>query len=191
MTATPGSRDPAEARPLTYAAASDVSVPAARERYDELTGRDFCARAAARLRARGEFDPDKLGHRLIDEAEPLTTEDHLELMALGEALARYYRHPVMLDHAAKAGATWEQIGAARGTSADQARRDYQEWAKGQHDLLTCTGGRFGMNDTEYAAALARSADPGASAGTGRPAVPHGDRARAGDRQQRCGLEAGQ
>jgi hypothetical protein len=34
-------------------------------------------------------------------------------MAIGEALARYYRHPAMLDHAVKAGATWEQAGAAR------------------------------------------------------------------------------
>jgi hypothetical protein len=182
MTAGSGSRDPAEARPLTYAAASDVSVPAARERYDELTGRDFFARAAARLRARGEFDPDKLGHRLIDQAEPLSTEDHLELMALGEALARYYRHPAMLDHAAKAGATWEQLGAACGTSAEQARQDYREWARGQHNLLTTTDGRFGMSDAEYAAALARSASP---------AEPHCASTQARDRQHQRGLEAGQ
>jgi hypothetical protein len=43
---------------------------------------------------------------------------------------RAHRRPSMLDHAVKAGASWEQIGAARGTSADQARRDYREWVVG-------------------------------------------------------------
>jgi hypothetical protein len=76
-------------------------------------------------------------------------------MAIGEVLARYYRHPAMLDHAARAGASWEQIGAARGTSAEQARQDYREWADGQHPLLTWTEGRIGMSDVEHAAALAR------------------------------------
>lgn len=182
MKAQPGSRDPAEPRPLSCTAASELSVVAARERYDELTGRDLCAQAAARLRARGEFDADNLGHRTVAEAEPLTTEDRLELMAVGEVLARYYRHPAMLDHAARDGATWEQIGAARGTSADQARQDYRDWAKGQHDLLAYEDGRFGMSDGEYAAALARSAGP---AGPGCAST------QARDRQHQRDLEAGQ
>jgi hypothetical protein len=80
-------------------------------------------------------------------------------MAIGEVLARYYRHPSMLDHAAKAGASRDQIGAARGTSAEQARQDYRKWADGQHSLLDCTDGRFGMTDADNAAAHARSADP--------------------------------
>ena len=50
------------------------------------------------------------------EREPLGAPEWLELMAAGEVLARYYRHPTTLDHAMKAGATWDQIGAARGTS---------------------------------------------------------------------------
>jgi hypothetical protein len=56
-------------------------------------------------------------------------------MAIGEVLARYYRHPSMVDQAVKAGGGWEQIGAARGTSAEQARQDYREWADGQHNLV--------------------------------------------------------
>ena len=52
--------------------------------------------------------------------------EHLELLANGEALARYYRHPSILHHAVKAGASWEQIGAARGGRAEQARQDYRE-----------------------------------------------------------------
>lgn len=68
----------------------------------------------------------------------------------------------MLDHAAKAGASWQQIGDARGTSADQARADYREWAEGQHDMHAGTGvwaghgpQSFGPADAEYAEALAR------------------------------------
>jgi hypothetical protein len=80
-------------------------------------------------------------------------------MAIGEVLARYYRHPSMLDHAVKAGASWEQIGAARGTSTDQARQDYCEWVEGQHNLLTWTEGRIGMSDADYAQAIARASDP--------------------------------
>jgi hypothetical protein len=55
----------------------------------------------------------------------------------------------------KAGASWEQIGAARGTSTDRARRDYRERVEGQHNLLTWTEGRIGMSDAEYAKAIAR------------------------------------
>ena len=104
----------------------DWNLVTSRERYEELTSRDMSARTAAKLRERGEFDPGKLGHRLVAEAQPLIAEERLELMAHGEVLARYYRHPAMLDHAAQAGATWEQIGDARGTSAEQARQDYRE-----------------------------------------------------------------
>ncbi len=99
---------------------------------------------ASILRERGEFDPDNnLGHRLVAEHEPLIAAEHLEHMAIGEVLARHYRHPTKLDDAAKAGATWEQIGAARGTSAEKPRQDYRAWADGQHDLLTWTEGRIG------------------------------------------------
>jgi hypothetical protein len=148
-----------QARPLTYDDAESVyqtSLTAARDRHAELSDRDLCAGTVAKLRERGEFDPENLGHRGLAEREPLTVAERLEHMAIGEILARYYRHPSMLDHAAKAGANWEQIGAARGIGADQARLDYRKWAEGQHNLLSWTDGRFGMSDAEYAAALERS-----------------------------------
>ena len=157
-------REPAP-RPVTYNQASMAfTVVTARERYDELSERDLCARTVGKLREHGEFDPENLGHRMMAEHEPLTVTDQLEMMAAGEVLARSYRHPADLDRAAKAGATWEQIGAARGTSAEEARADYREWARGQHNLLSYKDGRFGMSDDDYAAALARAADsqPGAA-----------------------------
>jgi hypothetical protein len=65
----------------------------------------------------------------------------------------------MLERAVKAGASWEQIAAARGISTGRARRDYREWAEGQHSLLTWTEGRTGVSDAEYAQAIARASDP--------------------------------
>jgi hypothetical protein len=105
--------------------------------------------------------------------KPLSAAERLEHMAIGEVLARYYRHPSMVDQAVKAGASWEQIGAARGTSAEQARQDYRGWADGQHNLVTWTEGRIGMSDAEYAEAIARAAGlrsiPAASAIPAAPA----------------------
>ena len=65
----------------------------------------------------------------------------------------------MVHDAVQAGPGWEQIGAARGTSTGQARRDYREWAEGQHNLLTWTEGRIGMSDAGYAKAIARASGP--------------------------------
>jgi hypothetical protein len=155
-------------------------LAAARERYAELSGRDLDARAAAVLRVRGEFDPADPGHQPAARG-PLTAAERLEHMAIGEVLARYYRHPSMLDHAVQAGASWDQIGAARGASAGQGRQDYRQWADGQDHLLTRTQGRLGMSDAEHAQAMARAFDPdptGVQAGgrtltaqAGPPAAP--------------------
>lgn len=166
---------PTDTRPLTYDQAETLYPAGSRgadERFSELSQRDLSTRAAAILQERGEFDPENnLGHQMLAEAEPLTAQERLEHMAIGEVLARHYRHPAMLDQAAKAGASWEQIGAARGTSADQARADYRSWADGQHSLLSFGDGKFGMPDADYDAAYARSADaetyPG---GIGDPAA---------------------
>ena len=160
--APPDLAGPGNDRPLTYNDAETVylaSLTATRELYAELRDRDLNATTAALLREHGEFGPASLGHQLVAASEPLSAAEYLEHMAIGEVLARYYRHPSMLDHAVTAGASWEQIGAARGTSTDQARRDYREWAEGQHNLLTWTEGRIGMSDAGYAKAIARASDP--------------------------------
>jgi hypothetical protein len=129
----------------------------ARERFEELTNRDLMARARATLKARGTYDADKHG----DAAKypPLTTEEHLELLAAGEMLARYYRHPALIHHAVQAGASWPQIAAATGSDEAQVRQGYREWADGQHRLHTDYQGEFGMDDTEHTAAINRAARP--------------------------------
>jgi hypothetical protein len=130
--------------PLTYHQAMDLSLPDRRARYEELTDRELMVRSIATLQARGEYDQDK--HPDPGKYQPLTVGEHLEILALGEAIAFYYRHPAGVDHAVRAGATWEQIGAARNTTAEAARVAYREWAEGQHTYAR-------MSDAAYREAL--------------------------------------
>jgi hypothetical protein len=145
-------------RPTTYHEASSAYRYAgdAQKRHDQLTQQDALARAKATLRARGEYDPAKHG---TEEHEPLSVDEHLEVLATGEVVARMYRHPANVDRALEAGATWEQVAAALDCDEAQARQDYRTWAEGQHRLWAgeCgSGAKLGMNDAEYAKALARA-----------------------------------
>jgi hypothetical protein len=151
-------RQIAEPGPTTFyeASSSRRTWLDARDRYDELTQRDLSARSRAILVARGEYDPAKHG---ATDPEPLTLTEHLEVLANGEVVARVYRHPVQVDRAVKAGATWAQIAEATGSSEGQMRQDYRDWAEDQHGLWEHYEGRFGMNDAEYAEAIARAGEP--------------------------------
>jgi hypothetical protein len=128
----------------------------ARERFEGLTTRDLLARSCAILKARGEYDPHKHGD---GNREPLTAAGHLEILAAGEVLARYYRHPARVDEAVKAGASWSQIAEAAGSDETTARQAYREWADGQHRLHADYEGRFGMDDAEHAAAISHACEP--------------------------------
>ena len=146
--------------PQTYQEAMDLGLRDQISRYEELTDRDLMARVIAGLQARGEYDEDK--HPGPEEYPPLTVGEHLEMLALGEAIAFYYRHPAGVGPAVRAGATWEQIAAARNTTAGAARAAYVKWAEGQHTYA-------GMSDAGYAAALKAAGEPGAAAGPGSEA----------------------
>jgi hypothetical protein len=151
-------------RPTTYHEASSTYryTGDAQERHHQLTQRDALARAKATLKARGEYDPAKHG---AEEHEPLSVDEHLEVLATGEVVARMYRHPATVARALEAGATWEQVAAALDCDEAQARQDYRNWAEGQHRLWAGEygdGGKFGMNDAEYAKALARADVPAAA-----------------------------
>ena len=136
-------------RPVTYHDASGGSIVDQIDRYRELDERDLVARSIATLKARGTYEPNEY----VNEAKfpPLTVAERLEMLALGERIARYYRHPSQVDIAVKAGASWQQVAAAIGTTEDAARAAYREWAEGQHKYA-------GMGDAEYAAALKRAGD---------------------------------
>ena len=98
---------PGGAGPTTYDEASgyDWDIVKAQARYEELTDRDLYARSRAALEARGEYDPARHG---TATPEPLTVSERLELLANGEVLARYYRHPAKLAHVVEAGASWSR-----------------------------------------------------------------------------------
>jgi hypothetical protein len=129
----------------------------ARERYEELTNRDLMVRAHATLKARGTYDPHQ--HSDANQYQPLTADEHLELLAAGEMLARYYRHPALVHNAVQAGASWPEIAAATGSEEAQVRQGYREWADGQHRLYGDYQGEFGMDEAEHAAAISRAAGP--------------------------------
>ena len=143
--------------PTTYDEASGMSWPDVLNRYQALNYRDSMARAIATLQARGEWNEDRSIRP--EDYLPLTADEHLELLALGEVMARHYRHPALVHHAVLAGVTWEQIAAAD-TNADQARQDYRAWAEGQHRLRSdFPGGTIGLGDEEYEAAIKAAGEP--------------------------------
>lgn len=157
--------------PTTFDEASAMPWADLLNRYQALTDRDAMARAIATLQARGQWNEDR---SIKPEVyPPLTADEHLELLALGEVIARHYRHPALVHHAVVAGATWEQIAAATGGDPDQARQAYREWAEGQHRLRAgFPGGTIGLDDEEYAAAIKAAGPqaapvPGGAAGDSR------------------------
>jgi hypothetical protein len=143
--------------PTTYHEASTGNIADQMDRYRDLAQHDALAGAIAIGKARGTYEPNE--HVNDEKFPPLTITEHLEMLALGERIARYYRHPSQVDQAVKAGATWDQIAGATGGDPDQARQAYREWAKGQHRLRSdFPGGTIGLGDEEYAAALEAAGD---------------------------------
>ncbi len=113
-------------------------------RYDELRARDLLASTAA-----GMSDDDPSG------PDPLPRQEALELLALGEVIARKagYGRQLTVRSARTAGASWSQIGAALGTSKQSAWEAHSRWIDQQarqHGQL----GYEGMNEREAAAARA-------------------------------------
>jgi hypothetical protein len=130
-------------------------------RHQVLSDRDSMARSIAAQQARGTWKAD--GSIRAEDYPPLTVAEHLELIALGERLARYYRHPALVHHAVTAGASWQQIADATGGNAGEALSGYLQWVEGQHKLREWyPDGSIGMGDDEYDAAVkaAAAADQG-------------------------------
>src|SRR4051812_41167044 len=100
-----------------------LTLLSAVNRYEELRVRDALAPAA--------LDPDDddplqgIGDRLIS----LDRDEALELLALGEVLARKagYGRQLAVRTARANGASWSQIGAAMGTSKQSAWETHLRW----------------------------------------------------------------
>jgi hypothetical protein len=147
--------------PITYHEASTGRITDQIDRYHVLTQHDALAGAIAIGKARGTYVPNEYVNE--QKYPPLTVAEHLELLALGEVIARYYRHPSQVHRAVKAAATWDQVAAATGTTAEAVRAAYVEWAEEQHRLHVEMG--LGLDDAEYAAAIKAAGDVPSAAET--------------------------
>jgi hypothetical protein len=120
------------------------TLSTATTRYDELRMRDALATMAA-----------------DGGSEPLTRQESLELLALSEVVIRKagYGRQAMVRSARGSGASWNQIGAALGTSKQAAWEAHNRWIEEQARQHELTGYQ-GLNPDEAAAArgLAGPAD---------------------------------
>ena len=95
-------------------------------RFDELRLRDTVAPTAGEPALDGpEREPG--------DAAALSRHEALELLALGEVIARKagYGRQLTVRSARAAGASWSQIGAALGTSKQSAWEAYSRWVDAQ------------------------------------------------------------
>lgn len=97
------------------------------ERHHELSVRASLALVADGARARGEaLSPTLAG------AVALTVAERLEMLAMGEYVARYAAHPSDIHDALMDGASWEEIADAVGKEPVAVREGYRAWADRQH-----------------------------------------------------------
>ena len=134
---------------FTYQSVSDGSIASQITRFNELATRDSLAGAIALKKSRGEYRPNEYVNE--QKFPPLTVAEHLEMLALGERIASYYRHPSLVHSAVQAGASWDQVAAAIGRTTEATRTAYRDWAEGQHQLFTDIG--IGLDDQAYAEAM--------------------------------------
>src|SRR5687768_4441932 len=111
-------------------------------RYEELRTRDSLA------------DPDDPGG-----PDPLRRAEALELLALGEVIARKAGHGRQLTvrTARGAGASWADIGQALGTTRQSAWESHRRWIDGQVAQRS-TVGAIGFDEQDAATARALAGD---------------------------------
>ena len=107
---------------MTVPDATTIAHPtllSAAARFDELSMRDALA-SMAEEEAEGS-------------SRPLTKEEALELLALGEAIARRsaYGRQLTVRSARAAGASWSHIGAALGITKQAAWEAHNQWIRDQ------------------------------------------------------------
>jgi hypothetical protein len=90
--------------------------------------------------------------------QPLSRAEALELLALGEVIARKsgYGRQLTVRSARVAGASWADIGVALGTTRQSAWEAHRRWIDGQA-AQHGTVGQIGFDDDDAAAARALAA----------------------------------
>jgi hypothetical protein len=125
-------------------------------RYDELRVREALASTPA---AHEAADDESRFAYPEPEAPPLARDEALELLALGEVIARKagYGRQLTVRSARAAGASWSQIGAALGTSKQAAWEAHGRWIDDQAAQHRRSGYE-GMDEQDAAAARALAGD---------------------------------
>jgi len=129
---------------------------------DELERHHTLLTAAARydeLRVRDTLAPRPNGEP--GDAMSLSRDEALELLALGELIARKagYGRQLGVRTARGAGASWSQIGAALGTSKQSAWETHTRWIEDQSEQHRRSGFE-GMTESDVAAARSLAGEPG-------------------------------
>jgi hypothetical protein len=114
-------------------------------RFDALRARESLADTAA-----------EMGF----SAEPLTREEALELLALGEVIARKagYGRQLTVRSARATGASWTQIGHALGTAKQAAWEAHTRWIDGLVERNRAQHGA-GLDEADADAARRLAGDP--------------------------------
>lgn len=101
------------------------TLATAATRYDELRTQEVLASGAVG----SSDDRDALAAGDLSRAVPLTAEEALELLALGEVIARKTAsgRQLAVRSAREAGASWSQIGAALGVTKQSAWEAHSRW----------------------------------------------------------------
>jgi hypothetical protein len=144
----------------------ELTLLGAVTRYDDLRIRDALAPpgwlpgdepvpAASR---RGADDGSGGGS---DGPAPLSREEALDLLALGEVIMRKagYGRQLAIRTARAAGASWSQIGLALGTSKQSAWESHARWIDDQVEQRRRSDFE-GMDEQDAAAARSLAGDPG-------------------------------
>ncbi len=129
---------------------AEIPIVTAVTRLDFLSRRD----SAASLQ-RPDVGPSySWTDHLRGQVEPLDLEESLELLDLGVGVARraYDAQHRGIHAARRAGASWERIAAALGTTPFTAWNDHQRWIEEQVELFELTG-RDGLDDVGAVEAL--------------------------------------
>lgn len=130
------------------------TLPGAVARYDALRTRDALAAPAP------EDDADPGGPADTPDADALTRDESLELLALSEVIARKagYGRQLSVRSARRGGASWSQIGAALGTTKQAAWEAHNRWIDEQAEEPRA--GHWGWDADEVSAARALAGEPG-------------------------------
>ncbi|GAA4577366.1 hypothetical protein [Planotetraspora kaengkrachanensis] len=141
----------------------DHTLRTAVARYDELRVRESLGSPADE-----DLDwPDAMSGRFAPPQAALSKEEALELLALGEVIARKaaYGRQLTVRTARAAGASWSQIGAALGTTKQSAWEAHTRWIDGQAAFRDRTGTE-GMDGDQVRAARELAGDPDEPADSG-------------------------